>query len=297
MNLLREAQAGLHAGTAASVQALTHGIIAFAAMGAAGIAYGIAAALAVSGAAALSMAMIGRSRPLVANMTAASAIVVGVEIAAARPESFAEAVAISLAIVMLSGLLIVLLATTGLARLTAMMPAAVSQGLRNATAAMVVISVRPIMLGGNPGDGWPSPVPGAMLIAGCALVLVLRPVPGLPGPVVALAVATAAHHGLLVCGVPVGPEASHLLSPSALASEIGAAWSALAASPLPLSRVLPGAATIALRASIETLAAAATLREISGRRTEYGRDLLGAGTGMLASAGLGGVPASALTVP
>lgn len=297
MNVMREALAGLQAGTVASVQALTHGIIAFAEMGATGIAYGMAAALAVSGAAALSMALIGRSRPLVATTTAASAIVVGVVIASARPESFAEAVAIALALVGLAGLLIVLLATTGLARLTAMMPAAVSLGLKNATAAMVVISVLPIMLGGNPGTGWPSPVPGAMMIAGCALVLVLRPVPGLPGPIVALAVATAAHHGLLAFGVPVGPEVSYLLSPSALALEIGAAWSALVASPPPLARILPDAATIALLATIETLAAAAALREFSGRRTKYGRDLLGAGTGMLASTGLGGVPTSALTVP
>ena len=81
MSLAREVQAGLQAGTVASVQALTHGIIAFSAMGATGIAYGMAAALAVSGAAALSMALIGRSRPLVGTTTAASAIVVGVVIA------------------------------------------------------------------------------------------------------------------------------------------------------------------------------------------------------------------------
>jgi MFS superfamily sulfate permease-like transporter len=153
------------------------------------------------------------------------------------------------------------------------------------------------MLGGNPGDGWQYPTPGAMLVAGSALLLVLRPLRGLPGPVVALGVATAVHHGLLASGVPVGPEVSKLLSPAALASEIGAGWSALALSPPPLSRILPGAATIALLATIEPLAAAAALRETSSRRTEYGRDLLGAGTGMLAGAGLGGVPASALTVP
>ena len=164
-------------------------------------------------------------------------------------------------------------------------------------AVQVVIGVLPIMLGGNPGDGWQYPTPGAMLVAGSALLLVLRPLRGLPGPVVALGVATAVHHGLLASGVPVGPEVSKLLSPAALASEIGAGWSALALSPPPLSRILPGAATIALLATIETLAAAAALRETSGRRTEYGRDLLGAGTGMLAGAGLGGVPASALTVP
>ena len=297
MSLAREAQAGLQAGMVASIQALNHGIIAFAGVGAAGVAYGMSAGLAVSGAAAIAMALIAHSRPLVGTTTAASAIIVGAVIASAGPETLAQAIAIALAMVAIAGALVVTLAATGLARITAMMPAAVNQGLRNATAAMVTLSVLPLLIGGAPGAGWIMPDPGATAVAAIAIAIMLRPIRGLPGPVVALVAATLAHHALSAAGVAVGPEISHLLSPGDLAREVVAGWQALVSSPPPLALALAGAATIALLSSTETLSASAALREVSGKRTEYGRDLLGAGAGMLASAGLGGVPASGLTVP
>lgn len=297
MSLAREAQAGIQAGLVASIQALNHGIIAFAAAGAAGVAYGMSAGLAVSGAAALAMASIAHSRPLVGTTTAASAIIVSAVIASVGPDSLSEAVAIAVAMVAIAGALMLTLAATGLARITVMMPAAVNQGLRNATAAMVTLSVLPIMIGGTPGAGWALPDPGATAVAAIAVAIMLRPVRGIPAPVLALVVATSAHHALSAAGLAVGPEISHLLSPGELAREAGAGWNALANAPPPPAMMLAGAATIALLASTETLSAAAALREASGRRTDYGRDLLGAGAGMLAGAGLGGMPASGLTVP
>jgi SulP family sulfate permease len=102
---------------------------------------------------------------------------------------------------------------------------------------------------------------------------------------------------LNAAGIAVGPEVDKVLAPAALAGEIQSGWHSLLAAPPSPSRILPGAATIALLVTIETLSASAALREASGRRTDYGRDLFAAGTGLLAGAGLGGVPASALTVP
>lgn len=297
MTFVREARAGLQSGLVASIQALNHGMIAFATIGATGATYGMSAALLVSGAAAFAMALIGRSRPLVATTTAAAAIIVGAVIASARPENLDEAIALAMALVAVAGLLVVILAASGLARLTAMLPAAVSQGLRNATAAIVTLTVLPLLMGGTPGNGWPTPTPGSMVTAAAALILMLRPVSGMPASVLALAAATATHHALAAAGVTVGPEIGNLLAPAELVSAIGGGWHALRAAPPPAELVLAGAATIALLASAETLSASATLREATGKRTQFSRDLLGAGAGLIAGASLGGMPASALTVP
>lgn len=296
MSAWSEARAGIHSGALAAIQSLTHGIIAFGALGAAGVAFGLAAALAVSAVAGVCVAWLGRSRPLVGTTTAATALVIGTTLTAAAPASLGQAVAIALPLVLLGGALMLLFAMTGVARLAALIPTPVSQGLANATAVLVIWSQAPLLLGGAPGAGWHAPSWPAIAVAALAFLLVLRPWRGLPAPLLALLAATLLHHALAAAGVAVGPVVGTAPSPALLAEGLRAGAEALLTPP-PLLLLLPAALTLALLATVETLAAAAALREASGHRADFSADLRGAGTGMMLGAACGGMAASGLTLP
>jgi sulfate permease, SulP family len=291
-----EARAGLHAGALAAAQTLTHGMIVFAALGAAGVAFGIAGAFAASALAGMAIALFGASRPLVGTTTAATALVAASVVAAAAPATLGEAVLLAVLLTGGAGLLMLLFAGVGFSRLAALVPTPVSQGLGNAIALLAILSQLPLVLGAAPGAGGAAVVPGALLVAAVALVLMLRPLPGLPAPLLALGAAGLLHHLLSATGVATGPMVAIAPTPEILAAGLAAAFAA----PLPmlsLDRLLPAMASLALLASVEALTAASALREASGRRADYDRDLRGAGLAMLGGAAVGGVPTSGLTVP
>ena len=296
MSAWSEARAGLHAGALAAAQTLTHGMIVFATLGAAGVAFGVAGAFAASALAGIALAVFGASRPLIGTTTAATALVAGSVVAAAAPATLGEAVLLAMLLTCGAGLLILIFAGAGFSRLAALVPTPVSQGLGNAIALLAILSQLPLVLGAAPGVGGAAAVPGAILVAVVALVLMLRPLPGLPAPLVALGTAAVLHHLLAMAGVATGPIVAIAPTPDILAAGVAAAFAAPAAA-LPLDRLLPAMASLALLASVEALAAAAALREVSGRRADYDRDLRGAGLAMLGSAATGGVPATGLTVP
>ncbi len=293
-----EARAGLHAGILAATQTLTHGLIAFAALGAAGVAFGMAAGLAASALAGLAMALLGASRPLIGNTTAATALLTAGLLFAAEPASLGHAILLAMLLAGTAGLLMLALAATGLARLTALMPSPVTQGLGNAIALLVMVSQLPLLFGAEPGAAvpWQAPLPGALAVAALALVLMLRPLPGLPAPLLALGAATALHVLLSQLGIGTGPVVGATPDFETLAAGIDGARAA-AGAPLHLERLLPAALSLALLATIETLAAAAMLREASGRRSDQNGDLRGAAIGMLGGAASGGMPAGGLAVP
>lgn len=296
MTAWSEARAGLHSGALAAIQSLTHGIIAFGALGAAGVAFGLAAALAISAVAGVCIAWLGRSRPLIGTTTAATALVIGTTLAAGAPASLGQAVALATWLVLMGGALMLLFAATGVARLAALIPTPVSQGLANATAVLVIWSQAPLLVGGAPGAGWPAPSWAAIAVAALAFLLVLHPLRALPAPLLALLAATLLHHALEASGASVGPVVGTAPSPALLADRVRAGAEALLAPP-PLLPLLAAALTLALLATVETLAAAAALREASGRRADLSADLRGAGTGMLMGAACGGMAASGLTLP
>lgn len=296
MIALNEARAGLHAGALAAAQTLTHGMIVFAALGAAGVAFGIAGAFAASALAGIAIALFGASRPLVGTTTAATALVAGSVVAAAAPATLAEAVLLAMLLTGGAGLLMLLFAGVGFSRLAALVPTPVSQGLGNAIALLAILSQLPLALGAAPGGGGPEALPGAVLVAVVALALMLRPVPGLPAPMLALGAAGLLHHLLALAGVATGPIVAIAPTPDILAAGVAAALAAPLPT-LPLDRLLPAMASLALLASVEALTAAVALREASGRRADYDRDLRGAGLAMLGGASVGGIPTSGLTVP
>ncbi len=298
MTAWTEARAGLHAGILAAAQTLTHGMIAFAALGAAGVAFGMAAGLAASVAAGLAIALLGASRPLIGTTTAATALLTAGLFAAMRPAGLGEAILLAMLLAGLAGLLMLVLSAIGLARLAGLVPTPVTQGLGNAIALLVVLGQVPLLLGAAPGAPapWHAPLPGALAVGAVALALMLRPLPLVPAPLQALLVAGALHHLLARTGVATGPLVG--VAPDAGALGTGLATALAAPAPaLDLAWLLSAGLSLALLASIETLAAAAALREASGRRGDPGRDLRGAAFGMLGGASSGGMPTSGLTVP
>lgn len=292
----REARAGISAGILAAIQSLTHGVIAFGALGALGASFGMASALAASAAFGLCVAFMGSSRPLIGTTTGAAALVTGATIVSAGAADIGAAVATAMLLAGLAGLFLLALSVTGLAQLAALVPTPVTQGLANATVVLIVISQAPLLLGGQPGAGWPEPHLPAIAVASLAVLLMLYPLPRIPAPLTALMAATGLHHGLAWLGFSVGPEVGLAPSPKIILEGVEAGWRGLAAAPS-VVLLLPAAATIALLATIETLAAATALREQTGRRTDYSRDLRGVSAGLLMAPAVGGMPGSGLTTP
>lgn len=293
-----EARAGLSAGILAGTQTLTHGLIAFGMLGATGVAFGMAAGLAASALAGLAVALLGASRPLIGTTTAATALVTAGLLASAPEAGPGQAVLLAMLLAGAAGLIMLALAATGLAKLAALMPTPVTQGLGNAIALLVILGQVPLLAGGGPGDALPGmvPPPGAVAVAGLAVLLMLRPLPGLPAPLLALGAATGLHHLLALGGLGVGPVVGAAPDLRALLAGIAAALAERDAAP-GLEPLLPAALSLALLATIETLTATAALREVSGRRADRTPDLRGAAVGMLAGAASGGMPAAGLTVP
>jgi MFS superfamily sulfate permease-like transporter len=128
-------------------------------------------------------------------------------LAAAQPIGLGHAILLAMLLASTAGLLMLALAATGWARLTALVPSPVTQGLGNAIALLVVVSQLPLLLGTGPGAAvpWQAPLPGALMVAALALLLMLRPLPGLPAPLLALGAATVLHLLLSQFGVATGP--------------------------------------------------------------------------------------------
>ncbi|MCA3325734.1 MAG: SLC26A/SulP transporter family protein [Roseomonas sp.] len=298
MSAWSEARAGLHAGIIAASQTLMHGLIAFASLGAAGVAFGMSAGLAASALAGLAMAMFGASRPLIGSTSVGPALLTAGLLAAVQPAGLGHAILLAMLLASSAGLLMLALAGTGWARLTALVPSPVTQGLGNAIALLVVVSQLPLLLGAGPGAAvpWQTPLPGALMVAALALLLMLRPLPGLPAPLLALGAATVLHLLLSQFGVATGPVVGAMPDLETLAAGLDEARAAAGTS-LQLERLLLVALSLALLATIETMAVSAMLREASGLRCDQNRDLKGAAISMLGGAVSGGMPTSGASVP
>ncbi|WP_372623571.1 SulP family inorganic anion transporter [Falsiroseomonas sp.] len=297
---MREAGAGASTGLVVAAQSLTHGMLAFAPLGTGATATGMAVALAVSAAAGLCVAALAATRPLIGTTTAATALVTGSLLAAAEPDTPGAGILLAMLLALLAGLLMLVMVRSGLARLASHIPTPVTIGMANAVVVLIFVGQAPVALGMAPGQGLVGEAlrPASLGVAALAFALMVRPLPLVPAPVVALAAATVLHHALAEAGLAVGPAVMAAPSPAHVADAVlGAfgAWPALAGRDAVLTLLPAAAASLALLATAETLMAAAALRERTGRRAEPRRDVAGAGAAMLAGGALGGVPGNALT--
>lgn len=298
--LPREIGAGVNTGLLVAVLALTHGLIAFAPLGPEAMGFGMSAALATSGAAGALVALLGSSRPLIAATTASTALVTSSVLAAAEPATLGAGIALAMLLALGAGLMMFGMMQAGLGRAAALIPAPVTVGLMNGIVVLVVLGQAPVAMGLAPGQDFARAalLPGAAAVGLVALGLMMKPVPKLPAPLVALAAAAALHHALAAAGVPVGPVVGLAPSVPALAEGLAAARAGLGALPPAATLVallLPAAASLALLTMLEGLTAGAALRSETGRRGDARRDLLGLSAGMVAGGALGGVPGSSLS--
>jgi MFS superfamily sulfate permease-like transporter len=297
---LREAGAGTHAGLVAAAQTLTHAVIAFAPLGAASAETAMAVALGCSAAAGVCVAALAATRPLIGTTTASTALVTGALLAAMQPASVAAGILLAMLLALLAGLLILVLARTGLARLALHIPAPVAAGVTNAVVALILLGQAPVALGLAPGQKLAAAAvqPASIAVAAIALAVTLRRLPVVPAPLVALVLASLLHHALAWAGAMPGPTVGVAPEPAHLAAAVPAAlgaWHGLPPWRDLLAHLPIAALSLVLIAVAETLTAAATLRERTGRRADPRRDAQATGAAMLAGGVLGGMPASVLT--
>jgi SulP family sulfate permease len=293
----REIAAGLGVGVLAAIAAMGHGMIAFAPLGPAAVGLGMAAALASSVVAGVMMAMLGSTRPLVGNTSASTALLTGSLMAAAQPPSIAAGMLLAMLVALLAAGLILLAAVLRLGRLATFIPTPVTTGLTNAVILLVVLTQLPIMAGLAPGAALGSmPLQAGPLLVGLTgVVLMLRPLPGLPPPLVAIAGAAAVNALLPRIGLTPGlaistpPTADLLLAGVA---EIPFHWADALPDGSQLGLLASVALLLAMLAMIEITSVAVDVHERTGRRGDVSRDLYGGAAAMLGGAATGGIPGS-----
>jgi SulP family sulfate permease len=296
----RQVAAGLSTGILAAITSMAHGMLAFAPLGPGAVGVAMAAALVSSVLAGLAMALLAGSRPLVGTTTASTSLLVASLLAAAQPASVAEGMALAMLLSTLAACLVLAVARAGLGRLAGLMPTPVATGLMNSIVLLVLLGQLPLMLGLRPGEalGSAPPQPGALLVSLAALAAMLRPLPWLPPPVMAIAAAAAMQALLPFLGMAPAPVVGMAPSPALLLDSLLAAHRELDAAVAQAGRAAllgPTVLSLALLAVIETLSVAAVVRERTGRRADGSRDLAAGAVAMLGGAAAGGVPGSTLT--
>jgi sulfate permease, SulP family len=205
-----------------------------------------------------------------------------------------------LMVTMMAGVILVLLAVTGLGQAVRFIPRPVVIGFTNGIALLIASTQIKDFLGLNVGeppseffarmamlvDGLPLWNPTAAALAAGSLALVVavpRWVPRLPGSMVALVVATLA---VALFQLPV----------ETIGTRFGSLPSGLPPVQIPAFRadlvlpLLPSALTVALLAAVESLLSAVVADGMTGERHNSSAELLGQGVANLASPLVGGIP-------
>ena len=205
-----------------------------------------------------------------------------------------------LMVTMMAGVILVVLAVTGLGQAVKFIPRPVVIGFTNGIALLIATTQirdflglaipeppseffgRMAALAGGLSQ-W-NPVACALALGSLALVLVVpRFVPRLPGAIVALVVATIAVAAL---GLPV----------ETIGSRFGGIPSGLPHMAIPAFRadlllpLLPSALTVALLAAVESLLSAVVADSMTGNRHNSSAELMGQGLANLISPLVGGIP-------
>jgi SulP family sulfate permease len=302
------------AGTVFS-SALTHapenaayGLMAMAPLGAAFGSWAMGLALLGSAVACAAASVIGAGR-LVDDAGAALALLTTGLVAALLPHMGAPAGDASWNVLILvalgigaGGLLTMLLGLLRVGRIVKFTPYPVRVGLSSGIGLLLIINVAPALLGHALSSGWPSDRPvlaGALLVGLCSLAvttLAARAGTRVPPVLVGLAVATLLHWAMAqigwggvlgrTVGVPALPD--HWFGGAIASPE----WRAALAQPAVLALLGSYALTVAVVASLDTLLAASIIDgRLRASRNANG-ELVAHGVANVASALVGGLPAS-----
>lgn len=308
-----EWNAGL-AGTVAYLAAvLTQGLLAYGALGPAGLGIGVPAALVSVVAGGIVLSIFARSALPGGGPGAALALIYSALILtlvrdpafdAGQPEHLRALLAMGAAAVFGMGLLQWLMASLGVAQLAKYVPQPVLAGFMNGIAALLLFAQLPALLGLPlgaglaPGAAWMSqaqPVTLALGLLTAALYVGFgRWWPRLPGALLALLIGASLHYAvhLLWPGVEegpvVGPIPSGLFNPQALLPLFG--HDGLALMLRHGSLVLTTALVLAIVGTLECVLTTLAVDQLLDERTDPGPELRAYGLANVVCGCLGGLP-------
>jgi SulP family sulfate permease len=304
----RETLAGTVGTLATLVVPITLGLLAFAPLGAQAGGVGVLAGLGTTVVAGIVYGLLGRSAMPAAGPSSATALILAALVLQLSADPSSQAlpiIAMAGLTVVLCGLLQVVMAVLGMARLARHVPQPVLAGFMNGVALLIVLGQLPALLGHGVGGSlamgpgsW-QPLPGVLGVLTAAIVVAAaRWWPRLPAALVAVLLGTVAYHLALawwpgvVLGQTVGLVANGLPSPAVLQPLFGD--DGLRLLQRHAGAVFSTALALALVGAMES--ALNTLAVDRARNTwhEPGRELLAIGMANLASGACGGLPAVAL---
>ncbi len=282
--LLSDAVAGLTVGVVALPLAMAFGI-------ASGVSPQAGIYTAIVG--GLFVSLLGGSKVQIGGPTGAFVVIVAGIIAA-------HGVPGLLMVTMMAGVILLVLAVTGLGRAVTFIPRPVVVGFTNGIALLIAFTQIKDFFGLPIGDvpaeffgrvrllaeSMPRLDPRALLLAALSLALVLlvpKRLPRVPGSIVALVAGTAAVWGF---GLPV----------ETIGSRFGGIPAGFPAFALPEFRadlilpLLPSALTVALLAAVESLLSAVVADSMTGDRHNSSAELMAQGVANLVAPLVGGIP-------
>lgn len=281
---------------------LASGLIAFAPLGPNAMAAGITAALLGAAMGSVFCNVLAGTRGVVLGPTSAIALITGGVFVAMiqRGELAPDDTLGCLVVLILLGLLVaafqLLMAVAQIGRLIPLLPYPVIKGLVNGTAALLLLSQVPMVLGVEAGG---TPLAGAVLVAAVTFWLSFLRWPwSLPAPAGALLVGVFLHYALaawapgLSGGAMIGavePLALHAaLLESSVARIGGVSLEAV------FWVLVPAALSIAIVSAILMMASVAAIGDAGGPHGRSRRDMLALGTGNLAAGASGGLSSAGL---
>ncbi|NQU59808.1 MAG: SLC26A/SulP transporter family protein [Rhodospirillales bacterium] len=212
-------------------------------------------------------------------------------------------VALTFFTIFLAGLIQFLAGATRIANIVKNIPHPVAAGFMNSAALIVItgqiwtlldipkgeslLDILPLL-----GDARPlTTFPGLVTVV--AMILLRRWTPKIPSPVAGLLIGTATFYAMkvLMNGADVGPTLGEITSILPMAPGLDMFTSLAAAGDMlaVLLIVVPAAFSLAAMVSLESALTLSTLDEMSGRRTDSNRELVGHGIGNMAAALSGGL--------
>jgi len=293
-------RAGLSAAIIGLPQEVNYGLLAVAPLGAAFAGRGVAAALYGSALAVFILILLGAGAGRIAGPRPTLCILVAglITTLLRQPGITPATLPIFVALtVMLAGLMLVAASRLGLGRLIKYLPVAVLAGFTNGVAGLLLLSALPLALGAGINAGGPAEwlshlQPAALAVAAVTVWLSMHPLRfsllrHVPAIVQSLFCAWLLHLLLTRAGLPAGPTLGDLLTglpgPDILLTSL-----AMPSSLTPqLGIMLQFAAAIAVAATLETLATAASIDARLNERTSSNRELRRMGVTMMLLSPLG----------
>ena len=285
---LGEVAGGIAGGLGALPSIIVAGLVAFGPVGSAATGASIIAAfLATVLAGALVSAFAGTRGLIGAPSSTLAIVVAGVLAVLVRrgivppgAAGIGPALAVTMLLVLATGLLQAAAAVVGVGRLVPLVPYPVLAGIRNGGALLLVLQAAQTA-SGNPNSLLPPLHPMPLLVAAVTVVAMLWSLPGLgalPRVIVALVAGTAVHMLAVALLGDVATVGEMMVAIPPGARHLGNVAAGIATIPtLPLTSLapllLPAALSMTVLAVLESCTTASTLQDVSGQRGGGSRDL------------------------